>query len=376
MSPAPTLEGIEIDNATFVVRAQKFRVAAMVMKRTNIPVATEYATRLVHLVRGIRLEELAGFFDLEPAETKILLEDVLSTGLVTEQNGQLVLSQRGHDALSPLSDTLELFEVEEIVSTISLDLAAFAPIEETKLNVRETRIVEELKLPDREKAASAVAAARDAFEFHFQEWRQGQGRRKWFDEDTRLHSIEDIQAVGTFPAVFQIPIRWRSSDASTIEPVFSELSARGRAGSRSPLISTLSKRLNEFVAPRDHAVAFEMLSELDGNIFRRDGLRSSQEQPYWASLFENLDHRPLSNHGTPGLRLVGSTSTAVIRSALLDWTQGIGGASTSVRTPVFWLPPQSAHWGRSIPFINLATALSGANDSDDGTVLQIGRAHV
>lgn len=72
MSPAPTLEGIEIDNATFVVRAQKFRVAAMVMKRTNIPVATEYATRLVHLVRGIRLEELAGFFDLEPAENKDL----------------------------------------------------------------------------------------------------------------------------------------------------------------------------------------------------------------------------------------------------------------------------------------------------------------
>jgi hypothetical protein len=75
-----TPDGTEIDNASFVVRAQKFRVAAMIMKRTPIAVATEHATRLVHLIQGIRLEEMAGFFDFEPAESKILLEDVLGTG--------------------------------------------------------------------------------------------------------------------------------------------------------------------------------------------------------------------------------------------------------------------------------------------------------
>src|SRR5260221_6871169 len=132
-----TRDGIEIDNASFVVRAQKFRVAAMIMKRTPIPVATEYATRLVHLVQGIRLEEMAGFFDFAPAESKVLLEDVLSTGLVAERNRQLVLSPRRHEALSPITDGLELFEVEEITSTISLDLAAFAPVEESNLNARE-----------------------------------------------------------------------------------------------------------------------------------------------------------------------------------------------------------------------------------------------
>jgi len=362
-------EGIEIDSASFVVRAQKFRVAAMIMKRTPIPVATEYATRLVHLVQGIRLEEMAGFFDFAPAESKVLLEDVLSTGLVAERNGQLVLSQRGHEALSPITDGLELFEVEDIVSTISLDLAAFAPVDEAKLNPREARIVEELKLPDRERAASAVAAARDAFELHFQEWRVGRGRRRWFDEDTRLHSIEDVQVVGTFPSVFQIPVRWRSGDTSAIEPDFSELAQKGRAGSRNPLISALSERLNAFAAPHDHEGAFELLAELDDGLFRRDGMRSSQEQPYWASLFEKPEHRELTQPGAPGLRLVGTTSTTAIRSALLDWTQGVGGASTPTKAPVFWLPPQSASWGRSIPFTNLTSALSTANASDDGTVL-------
>src|ERR1700728_3003963 len=73
---------IEVDNLSFVVRAQKFRVAASIMKRTTVPLATEYATRLVHLVRGITPEELAAFFDFEASETRVLLEDVLSSGLV------------------------------------------------------------------------------------------------------------------------------------------------------------------------------------------------------------------------------------------------------------------------------------------------------
>lgn len=36
---------------------------------------------------------------------------------------------------------------------------------------------------------------------------------------------------------------------------------------------------------------------------------------------------------------------------------------------MFWLPPQSPSWGRSIPFTSLAAALSSAHASDDGTVL-------
>src|ERR1700730_7693756 len=106
MLEEPQDRRVEIDSVSFQVRAQKFRVAAMIMKRTRIPVATEYATRLVHLINGIRLDDMAGFFDFEPGETKVLLEDVLGTGLVTERNGQLVLSQRGHEALSRLPDTL------------------------------------------------------------------------------------------------------------------------------------------------------------------------------------------------------------------------------------------------------------------------------
>ena len=367
MEKEAIFRGIEIDTASFIVRAEKFRVAASIRKRTPIPIATEYATRLVHLVRGIRLEEMAGFFNFEPAETKIFLEDVLGTGLVIEQGGQLVLSQRGHEALSPLTDTLELFEVEDIFGTISLDLVSFAPVEETKLNAREERIVEELKLPDREKAASAVSAAREAFEYHFEEWRLSHGRYR-HDDEIRLHSIEDIQVIGTFPSVFQIPIRWRSGDSATVEPDFSDFSGKGRAGSRTELISSLSRRLQKFVAPQDHEAAFEFVAALDGNLFRRDGMHSSQQQSYWADLCEREKNKSLSL-GMPGLRLVGSAATHSIRGALLDWTQGIGGASTTTKTPVFWLPPRTEGWGRSIPFVDLASALSTNHASDDGTVL-------
>jgi hypothetical protein len=360
--------GVEIDSVSFQVRAQKFRVAATIMKRTRIPVATEYATRLVHLVDGIRLDDMAGFFDFEPGETKVLLEDVLGTGLVAERNGQLVLSQRGQQALSPITDTLDLYEVEDLVTTISLDLASFAPVEESKLNAREARIVEELKLPDREKAATATKTAEDAFDFHFQEWRQRHGRRAW-DDQTKLHSIDDVQPIAPLAAVFQVPVRWRSNDIPSAEADFSELASKGRPGSRNALISALSTRVKEFAAPSDHAATFDLVAELVGGIFRRAAVGSTPQLSAWAELCASPADRALPHPGQPGLRLIGSTATSALRSALLDWTQSIGGAPTATKTPVFWLPPQSPSWGRSIPFTSLATALSSAHAPDDGTVL-------
>jgi hypothetical protein len=365
MAPEPQ---VEIDSVSFQVRAQKFRVAATIMKRTRIPVATEYATRLVHLVKGIRLDDMAGFFDFEPGETKVLLEDVLGTGLVSERNGQLVLSQRGQEALSPSTDTLDLFEVEDITTTASFDLASFAPVEESKLNQREARIVEELKLPDREKAAAGAKAAEEAFELHFLEWRQKYGRRAW-DEETRLRSIDDVQPIAPFSAVFQIPVRWRPGDMASVEADFSELAGKGRAGSRNALISALSQRLRDFGAPSDHAAAFDLVSELDGGVFRRGEVGTSQQVSAWADLCASDKDRALPHPAQPGLRLIGSTATSAVRAALLEWTQSIGGAQTATKTPVFWLPSESPSWGRSLSFTSLAAALSTAHASDDGTVL-------
>jgi hypothetical protein len=209
---AHPLDIIEIDSLSFVVRAQKFRIAATIMKRTPVPIATEYATRLVHLIKGVTPEELAAFFDFEPPETKVLLQDVLSSGLVAESNGQLQLTPRGQEALSPMDDTLNLFDIEEIPAIVSLDLVAFAPIDDVQLNQREARLVEELPLPDRKKAALASTIAKDAFETHFHEWRQQQSRRRGLDEDTRLHSIEDVQVVRSFSVPLHVPVRCRIVD--------------------------------------------------------------------------------------------------------------------------------------------------------------------
>ncbi|MBR1281315.1 hypothetical protein JQ597_04600 [Bradyrhizobium sp. AUGA SZCCT0177] len=360
---------VDIDVATFAVRCQKFRIAALVMKRTSIPLATEYATRLVHLVPGIRLDDMLAFFDFDPPESKILLQDVLSTGLVEERNGQLFLSQRGWKALSPVSDKLDLFEMEEIKTTVAFELAALTPVEESSLNTREARLIEELKLPDREKAAAAAAAASEAFDLHFQEWRGGQSRSRWLDEDARLNSIEDIQPVAATTAVFQIPIRWRPADEAGASPDFSELSSRGRPGSRNPLISAISEQMKSVVAPEDHQVAFDLLDRIDGGILRRGGVRSSLERQQWIGAAVSADEQALTGGGAPGLRLVGSVASDNLRSALLDWTRATGGTSSTTRTPVFWLPPAVSTWGRSIPFVNLARDLSSAHQMDDGTVL-------
>lgn len=359
---------VDVDKLSFAVRAQKFRIAASIMKRTSIPLTTEYATRLVHLVRGITPEELAGFFDFDEPETRILLQELLSSGLVEDLGGHLRLSQRGQSSLSPLDDTLNIFDLDEVTAIVSFDLISFAPVADAELADRDRRLVEELPIPDRSKAANSEAVARDAYDLHFQEWRSGQSPRMGLDEDSRVHTIGDAHVVRNFAAPIEVPVRYRIDDVSGATPDFAELSAKGRAGSRDPLIDALSKRMQRVTGAADHQAAYDLVSDCDGGIFRRDGVRSALEQGAWAELASDSARRELAGWMAPGLRLVGSTSTGSVRSALLEWTKSVTDAS-KVRAPVFWLPPELPHWGRSVAFAALATALSEANSSDDGTVL-------
>jgi hypothetical protein len=360
-------EIVEVDSLSFLVRAQKFRIVATIMRRTTVPIVTEYATRLVHIVKGVTPEELGSFFDFEPPETRILLQDVLRSGLVMESNGALQLSQRGYEALSPMDDRFNLFDAEEIPTTISLDLIAFTPIDDAQLDQREGRIVEEVPLPDRQKAALASVAAREAFDTHFHEWRQSQTRRRDLDEETRLHSIEDVQPVRSFAAPIHIPVRCRLMDALGTAPDFSQLSNKGRPGSRNALIEALSRKIQSFASAADHQGAFDLVTEVDGGIFLRDGVRSSSDQTAWARLASDPDRQSILGASGPGLRLVGSVATESVRAALLEWTRGADASSR--RSPIFWLPPKLNQWGRSVRFASLASALSETNAADDGTVL-------
>lgn len=359
---------VEIDRLSFLVRAQKFKVAATLMKRTSVPLTTEYAVRLVHLIRGITPEELAGFFDFDEPETRVLLQDVLSSGLIEENAGRLQLSTRGQTALTPADDTLNIFDVDEIPAIVSLDLIAFAPVSDADLPAREVRLVEEIPISDRQKAANSAAAARDAYDLHFHEWRLSQGRRLGLDEDTRVHSIGDAYVVRNFGTSIEVPVRCRLDDVPAAAPDFIELSSKGRAGSRDLMVEALSKRIQRIVGATDHQAAYDLMSEYDGGIFRRDGVRSALDQNAWAALAADPDRQPFSGWIAPGLRLAGSTSTDAVRSALLEWTESIAGASQT-RVPVFWVPPGLPHWGRSVRFASLAANLSESNSGEDGTVL-------
>lgn len=171
----------------------------------------------------------------------------------------------------------------------------------------------------------------------------------------------------SFAVPVQVPVLCRTVDVPGVEPDFSDLASKGRAGSRNALIQALSTKVQGIAAAVDHVNAYDLVSELDGGIFRHAGVRSSSDRTAWAALAADPDQRNISGSGAPGLRLIGSTSTETIRAALLDWTQGIAGSS-SMRSPVFWLPPNLSHWGRTFRFASLASALSEANATEDGTV--------
>jgi hypothetical protein len=139
------------------------------------------------------------------------------------------------------------------------------------------------------------------------------------DEDSRIHTIGDAHVVRNFAAPIEVPIRYRIDDVSGASPDFADLSAKGRVGSRDRLVDALSKRIQRVVGASDHQDAYDMMSDFDGGLFRRDGVRSALEQAERAELASDPARRDFAGWVAPERRLVGSTSTPSVRAALLEW---------------------------------------------------------
>jgi len=358
-----SLPPIEIDEVSFLVRAQKFRISATAMRRSPISLATEYAIRLIHLVPEIGPEAIGEYFGFEDVETRVLLQDILETGLVLENSGRLTLSARGYEAISPVSEELEIFAREEIRTSQSFDLIALAPVDEISIDPSIARRIPEIGIPDREKAANAASQIGRAFEDHFLEWRQRNGTRNRTD-DLKFEAADDVQQIKTFAAPFHISIHYHQEDPVGLEPDFRPLQTKGRPGSRKPLIEALSARLSSMRAPPDADLAFRWLREIDGDLLSRAGFNEMSDVRSWMARCQDETGRQLSHPFNPGLRLAGSISGMFVRNALIEWTRLQGPTDP---TPLFWIPPHADYWGKSLAFAAVVRELKA--QETDGIVL-------
>ncbi|MBB6181832.1 hypothetical protein [Pseudorhizobium flavum] len=349
-----SLPPIEIDEVSFLVRAQKFRISATAMRRSPISLATEYAIRLIHLVPEIGPDAIGEYFGFEEVETRVLLQDILETGLVLENSGRLTLSARGYEAISPVSEELEIFAREEIRTSQSFDLIALAPVDEVSIAPSIARRIPEISIPDREKAANAGSQVGRAFEDHFLEWRQRNGTRNRTD-DLKFEAAADVQQIKTFAAPFHISIQYHQEDPVGLEPDFRPLQTKGRPGSRKPLIEALSARLSSMRAPPDADLGFRWLRDIDGDLLSLAGFNGMSDVRSWMAKCQDETGKLLTHPYDPGLRLAGSISGRFVRNALIDWTRL---QAPSDPTPLFWIPPHADYWGKSLAFAAVVRELN------------------
>lgn len=351
-------KSILVDQLSFAVRATKFRFAATLMKRTIIPLATEFALRLIRLVPGITAEDLAAFFGFRETEVAVLIQDMLETSLVLEQNGRFDLSTKGLEAVSPLGD-VELFAAEEITTQMVLDLIAFAPIEEVELDKALIKCVPELPLPDRQRAANALSEAPGAFEYHFQEWAQRFRKRS---DDMRFRSVEDVQQIRSLSVPITVPINYRFDEPSQTEADFSALRQVGIPNSRNSLITGLSAEIQRIGASREADWSFRTLADIDGGMLNRLGLDNLANVSGWIRSLVSAEMRGEEASTVP---IFGSVVGERTKEHLVEWVTYF--ANQGSPGPLFWLPPQLDHWGRSVAFDSLVRELR--NVLPDGITL-------
>jgi hypothetical protein len=337
-----------VDRLSFTVRASMFRFAATMMKRTTIPLATEFALRLIHLIPRVTAEDLAAFFGFRESEIAVLIQDVLETQLAVERDGRFELSARGREAVSPQGD-VELFAIEEVNAHQAFDLIAFAPIDDEELDKATARLVPELTLPDKQRASTAIAEADKAFELHFQEWLQ---RARPRSEEMRFRSVEDVRQTKSLAAPLAVPIRYTLEDPSKAEADFTALRQEGVPGARDSLIASLSGEIKRLAVPRDSEWALETLTTIDGGILPAAGLPNVAAITGWVRRVVNASFDKGADH----LPVFGSVVGDPVRRTLSEWAPALPVRRKAM--PLYWLPPSTGHWGRSVAFASLVRELS------------------
>jgi hypothetical protein len=223
---------VDVDNLSFAVRAQKFRIAASIMKRTSIPLTR--STPRVWCISSAALRRKSSPASSIPTSLRrVCCCRTAELGTGRGSRGHLRLSQRGQSALSPLEHAEHIrggrHNGDRILRSGLLRSGRGRRASRPRPAARR-RASHRRQIEGREFGSSGAGRLRSAFS----EVGAGQSPRMGLDEDSRVHTAGDAHVIRNFAAPIEVPVRYRIDDVSGATPDLAELSAKGRAGSRDP----------------------------------------------------------------------------------------------------------------------------------------------
>ncbi len=337
----------EVDRITYSIPARTFFIESYVSKNERLPVVTEFAVRIVRIVREMPILTLRAFLGLSEQETASLLADLEQQRLIDVTDDAIALTQYAISHFEESSDELPRFSsIEKRSDRVDFELLTFCPVNGRDAPKHPGRTIV-LEPTDGQALAQSNLRAEKAYQDHFDRILRSKDVRD--RKRTDLYKVTSVEADRSFYIPVSIKIDLDESGTysrnppdlgpaappESIDEVDSLISDGLRARSDSSL-SDLPMRFSEHF--EDKVLAQFML---------KNGLNWPA---YLASVYEGS--RSLYAEGTyPVLgNLYVERNRDLVSQQIRDAMAAAPGGKQC--TNAFWMAPDSSTWGRTIEAAN------------------------
>lgn len=355
--PADEDARVEIAIYDTLLPCRRFEIGYKVAVLGSVSPSLEFLLRLVRTVPGISEEAVALFFGYSSTEMAYVLNEALGPGYVERRDARLWLTEPGDSLFRNGDGAPSIFTVEDRHRSVGFDLMAVAPQSPKSLDSLELCLPE---LPISANAGTGSVGDRigERFGRFFHELGDRADRERVERRD--LYSIDSVVPGDRFQAPVRVRVFSQASapslpdnvDLSAWRPDHEVAERPAVEASAAMLIDELRVTANQLDAAGGYAFLSEAAPEFLKDFLTRNGLSATR---YWR---EAVSRAGEVRKDRPTIPIVGPLYTEENAKRFLE-VVGYGLTDKNQRHPefIFWMAPQTRHWGATTQQRDTLTAL-------------------
>lgn len=318
-----------------------------------VTLSSEFVLRLLKSVKRIDEEDAAGFFGFDYRELSFILKELDNFGYINRKNGQVSLSSDGEALFSDKSQIPMIFEVEEKIAKVGIDLVSLSLEKWSHLSTVQMRFPE-LQILDQKSASDGIETAQEIFRQNFYEL---SGDRNVRPQDRpALYSIDSIMPTNRFPSSVRVIVGSKRKSPSTIEVTLSDWDVVEDMEERVEILRSAKEFANKLNTQKHEsdAAAYDVLintaTEFLSEWTRKDGL---SKQRYFQECLSRSGEVRADRETIP---VVGNLFVKENLRRLLDQIKYTN-IDDNFPDNIFWLAPNIPYWGTTTSLSEIVNQL-------------------
>lgn len=332
----------EFDRITYSIPSRTFFIESYISKDERLPIVTEFAVRIIRVVREMPIIALRTYLGLSEQETAILLADLEQQRLITISDDAVALTSYAISHFEESSDELPRFSsIEKRPDRVDFELLTFCPVNGRDAPKHPGRTIV-LESMDGAALAQSNRRAEAGYQQHFDRILQMKGIRDRKRID--LYKVTSVEADKNF--YIPVPISFQLDDHG----VYSRNAPDLGPDAPSDSIDKLDGLISDSLQGRGDA-ALRDLSQQFAEYFGDKVLLQFHARLgfQWTAFLAAVYDAPVSLYPDGTYPVLGNLyvdrNRTLVAQEIRDVLSATGGGDHC--TNAFWMAPDLRLWGRT-----------------------------